>query len=78
MSANRDKIKFLYAEACVEIRCAVCHLTFTEFPGYNEDEPSLKRFECPKCRRQYEFKYSIEAKTNEEVINETLRRNKII
>lgn len=78
MPANRDIIKFLYAEASVEITCAVCHFTFSEFPGYNIDEPSLKFLECPKCSRKYEFKFSIEAKTQEQVITETLKRNKII
>jgi len=78
MSTNKDKVKFVFAECQVQITCVVCHLTFDEFPSYNDDERTGQFFECPKCNRKYEFVFSIEPKTNEELIQQTLKNSKIL
>lgn len=78
MALNKDKIKFVYVECHVQITCVVCHLTFDEFPSYNDDERSGKSFECPKCARKYELTFAVEPKTNEEQIQQTLKNSKIL
>lgn len=66
----KDKIRFDYAEAQVEITCALCS---TSFPAFPDSDQSV--FSCPKCDRHYTFVYSIEPMNSQELLKKKIKDN---
>ena len=66
----KDKIRFDYIEAQVEITCVLCNTTFTDFPDFDKST-----FNCPKCDRQYSFLYSIEPMNNQKILKKKINNN---
>ena len=68
----KDKIRFVYAEAQVEITCVVCNTTFTDFP--DSDDSSIM-CQGKNCGRQYSFLYSIEPMNSQEILKQKIKKN---
>jgi hypothetical protein len=68
----KDKIRFHYVEAQVEITCVVCNTTFTDFP--DSDDSSIM-CQGKNCGRQYSFLYSIEPMNSQEILKQKIKTN---
>jgi len=68
-----DKIRFDYAEAQVQMTCAVCSEQFMAFP--DSDKSS---FSCPRCDRTFEFTYSIKALNSQEILRQRLKDEQVL
>ena len=67
----RDKIRFDYAEAQIEVMCVVCSTKFAAFP---DSENNI--FSCLKCNRTFKFTFEVVALNNQEIIKERLKLEK--
>jgi len=54
MKGELDKADFIFIEAHVEIKCAVCNYVFQDFPATEN-----LIFPCPKCHRLFRLAYAV-------------------